>query len=490
MKPLSQVGTLKVSKHYASSTPGALKKTIQLIGEGIKNGSTYFPLRNYAAGLATTAAPKDYLGQVAAIYNDFVKRWRYVNDPHGVEAVVTSGDAILSQVLGADARPGQRGYGDCDDAAVAMGSLLMAIGRPVQIVTTAPPNYPGLFGHVFVRAFVPRRGWITVDPVLYPKQPLGACAKNKRLAIWDLNGNLLAAKGRFPKTFSRMSGEEGQETMENFPDYGLANYGLAGTDSAEPIDWSRTVIKDFGCYSNSLGMVSDASGYLMEYDEDDVIPNSNGLVVTKALELAPNEYQYFQANGNFRPGTVALSDDGDVYAWEPTPVGLGFFRKIFRRAKKRIKKFAKRAIKMVGGISKKLVKALPGGKYLLKIYGKVKKIAKKIVKPLAKYLGPLAKKLAPIAALIPGYGPAIAAGLYKTGQIAKVISKAGVAISKKTGAPKFKSGSQASYFKKLLAQAAKKQQAKGLSGTYSSNGITYYKAGSPEHAVKMLSLGL
>ena len=57
----------------------------------------------------------------------------------------------------------------------------------------------------------------------------------------------------------------------------------------------------------------------------------------------------------------------------------------------------------------------------------------KIVKPLVKFVGKYASKLAPIAALIPGYGPAIAAGLKIAGKVANAMNKYGVKIAGKVG---------------------------------------------------------
>ena len=82
---------------------------------------------------------------------------------------------------------------------------------------------------------------------------------------------------------------------------------------------------------------------------------------------------------------------------------------------------------------RKVISKLPGGKTILKIAGKIKKVAMKIVKPLVKFVGKYASKLAPIAALIPGYGPAIAAGLKIAGKVANAMNKYGVKIAGKAG---------------------------------------------------------
>jgi hypothetical protein len=92
-----------------------------------------------------------------------------------------------------------KGAGDCDCATVALGAELESIGFRTRLATTAPVNRgPGsLFSHVFIQALVPKVGWITVDPVLHPREPFGATAKNSRIAYWDLDGNLLGYNGNY-----------------------------------------------------------------------------------------------------------------------------------------------------------------------------------------------------------------------------------------------------------------------------------------------------
>lgn len=174
-------------------------ETIRLIGKAIRNGSKYLPIRNHAAGLATLAGPKDYLGQVKQIYLDAVDRWRYVNDPFGTELLTYGPEALARLVLGLDGRGvGRgRGAGDCDCITAAIGAELMSIGRPVRIAITAPDNAPpgSNFSHVFIQAFVPHHGWVTVDPVLHPKKGFGAITDHSRIAFFSLSGNLISYNG-------------------------------------------------------------------------------------------------------------------------------------------------------------------------------------------------------------------------------------------------------------------------------------------------------
>jgi len=474
----------RVLNYNTTTPPEALRATIALIGKGIKDGARYIPIRMHAAKVASRARPKDYLGQVQALYDDFVKRWRYVMDPLETEMVTIGGPQIFEQVIGLAARPGEHGYGDCDDATIALGALLRGVGFEVAINTIEKPTPPGapqgLFSHVFPSVRIPGRGWLTVDAVGHPRHKLGWTPPYQRLAVWDLEGNLRATRGQFPPIFKQMLNADvsvitrrpttqgacnmslqGIDPQYDFPDHDLARYGLAGTDNLEPADWSTHAALGFGAdVDRPIPILdNDSMGLFMEYDDSDVVAldgMGEGLVRTKMLEMDPYEVAYALRTGAPRPGAVALGDDGEIYQWQVTPMG-GFFSKLFSKVKKvarKVKGGIKKGIRWVGSKAKQLIKKLPGGKYLLKVYDKVKKIGMKLVKPLTKYLGPLAKKVAPIAALIPGYGPAIAAGLYKVGAMADTLKKYKVKLDK-MGRPKFKSGKQAKLVKKALEKKAK-----------------------------------
>lgn len=438
-----------------------MKETIRIIGSAIKDGSKYLPIRNHAAALATTAPHKDYLGQLNAIYDSFIKNWRYVKDPFGNELITKSPNALYNLVIGGG--PNNRGIGkgkgagDCDDAAAAMGAQLRSIGFPVRIAVTARPGSPPgpLFNHVFAQASVPGVGWISVDPVPYPVHGMGYTPANSRIAYFDLEGNLLGAHGN-------VRGLSGTEVIDmqnqrvpdltEMVDYGTY-YGLAGEDDgAEPLDWRENVLKDFGTYSEYLGMLSGEGLGLSAEVEHMRMPDGSYVARTPMLELAPEDYAFTKKYKYVKHGTMALGDDGSIYRYD----GLsGFFKKLFKKAKGLVKK----VVKKVGGGVKKLLKKIPGGKYLVKLGEKIWKTATKFVKPLIKFVGKYAAKLAPVAALIPGYGPAIAGALYTAGKVANIMNKYGVSLLGKKGKArrlKFKSGQSAKDFQRELKQEAEK----------------------------------
>lgn len=506
--------------YHARTTPAQLKFTLKKIGEGANALTRYLPAIKHAQRLASKAQPKDYIGQVHQIYNDFIKKWRYVFDPHRVEMVHVSGPSLWGEVYGANRnrKAGEHGSGDCDDAAALMAGMLGAIGLKTRIATTSPPGHPQIFSHVFAQGYIPNRGWITVDPVGYPKHGFGWIQPHQRIAYWNLDGKLIGANGSLPKNFRLNFGLSGESrgiemslaglaaANENaYPDYGLEKFGFAGTDNEEPEDWSKNVLVGFGAYVNQMPVI-DGSHILMETDKEDEL-GETGLVRTKMLEMAPEDMQQIQRTGFPRPGSVALADDGEIYQYTPNYDGLGgWFKRLRKRIKKRVRKVAKR----VRGIGRKLIKKLPGGKYLLKISDKIHKISMKLVRPLARVVGKWAKRLAPIAAFIPGYGPVIAGALMAAGGIAKIVNKVGARIDRITGKPKFKSGRQAKQFKRLLEREAQKMKRSGqarriVQQTFRKRKVRrrrpravfpgfkpmrLLKRGTPQHAAYMRGMGL
>lgn len=188
---------IAIDKRYKVSNGQLNAFTVALIGKAIRDGSSYIPIRNFAASIAATAPRKDYAAQLKAVFDEFLRRWRYVKDPLGTETVTVSPRALFNLVIGHNGGVGRgKGAGDCDDATAAMGALLMSIGFPVRIATIAPPGWPGGgFTHVFLQALLPGRGWINVDPVLAPQGGLGDMAPTGKMAIWDLRGKIIASKG-------------------------------------------------------------------------------------------------------------------------------------------------------------------------------------------------------------------------------------------------------------------------------------------------------
>jgi hypothetical protein len=484
-----------------ANTPEQLKTTIRLIGQAIQKGSLYLPIRHLAGRAASTAPPKNYYAQIRAIYHAITTQWwRYTFDPKGAEVLTIAPEQIFQITLG-HGKNNHQGYGDCDDVTIASGALLASIGFDIRIATTVKPGSPFIFDHVFCLVKPTRNGnWMPFDPVLFPRSGCGDITKFKRIAIWDLNGNLVSKSGPFPPRFDSvmhlygsdqpagcnqsLTGTEGMNQMNTqlpnyyqFPDQAEA-VGLFGADDIVADkdlprlhrddylpDFARHGIVGFGAYGGVMGSMTGAQlpQIMAEYDQSDEIGDT-GFVRTKHFELAPDDYQYVKINGTVPHGALALADDGEVYQWAANPEGIGgFFKKLFRRAKKGFKRIGRGIRRVARGakrLVKKFVKKLPMGKMLWKIGSKIHSTAMKIVKPLMKVVGPIAKKIAPIAALIPGIGPAVSAGLMITGKVYDIAKKYGVKFDK-AKRPLIKSKAQGRAFATALAKAGQRMGKKG-----------------------------
>jgi transglutaminase-like putative cysteine protease len=95
--------------------------------------------RNTAVKLAARNQGAFHVEQVAEIWAAVRKEWRYVNDPEGREYFATASETI------------QNGYvGDCDDFAVALASMVIAVGGKARVVLMESPKE----GHAYAEACV------------------------------------------------------------------------------------------------------------------------------------------------------------------------------------------------------------------------------------------------------------------------------------------------------------------------------------------------
>jgi hypothetical protein len=439
-----------IALHIPGGNYQQMAATVRLIGQAIRAGSRYLPTRNLAARFAARAQPKDYLGQAEHIYRGFLSRWRYVKDPLTRELVTASPRASFQLVMAGDGRGVGEGLGagDCDCATIALGSLYEAAGFPVRVVTIAGPTAPAgnLMSHVYPEILVPQIGWIAADPVLHPRGGFGDVPPQSRRVVYSVEGDVVEYSGNLisdgkglrpimygdiPKIWQRPSW---RTYGAAYPDYSVGFFGE--TNDGIPLrEWSTLGLDKWGYLSPQMGVLGGGN-IPVEVGPDQTL-FYDGLARTPMIELAPPDYQYLRVRGIPYEGMLGLGDDGEAYVYD----GLGgWFKRLFRKIKRGVKKVVKgikkiggkivkgafKIVKKVGGRImkgiKSVVKRLPGGKALIKIAGKIKKVAMKIVRPVAKFVGKYASKIAPIAAFVPGYGPAIAAGLRLAGRVAKGIT--------------------------------------------------------------------
>jgi transglutaminase-like putative cysteine protease len=140
--------------------PGTAR-TVEHIANLIRSGCKDFYVRQKAIDILIERGvrPKDYLGEIKALFQFVQRRVRYTKDPLRVE------------VLHAARRMLDLRAGDCDDMAILLGSMLEAIGHPVRLVITGPdPLRPYLFTHIYLEVFHHGR-WLPLDATM--RFPMG-----------------------------------------------------------------------------------------------------------------------------------------------------------------------------------------------------------------------------------------------------------------------------------------------------------------------------
>jgi hypothetical protein len=153
-RTLPRIHLLKIPSGY----PGTLK-TAAHMGRLIAEGAKDFRVRRAAIDVLIRhgVRPKDYLGEIQALFEWVQRHIRYTRDTVRVE------------VLHSARRMLELRAGDCDDFSILLGALLESVGHPVRLVLTGPDRRkPRLFSHVFLQAFCQGR-WISLDATMpYP----------------------------------------------------------------------------------------------------------------------------------------------------------------------------------------------------------------------------------------------------------------------------------------------------------------------------------
>lgn len=127
-------------------------------------GELSLRLRYVVESIVRNTMPKDRLSQMAAIYNWFNERFRYLNDPVRVE-LVKDPERILEEMSAHGVA-----LGDCDDASTFLAAALRTAGIQSELMrvgfrNTPPGRLEGPFTHVLVRARDQYGRGIIVDPV-------------------------------------------------------------------------------------------------------------------------------------------------------------------------------------------------------------------------------------------------------------------------------------------------------------------------------------
>lgn len=150
------VTTMRVPRGF----PGT-QRTAAHVRRLILDGARDFYVRQKAIDILLRRAvrPKNYVGEIEALFEWVQRNVRYTKDPFRVE------------VLHSPRRLLELRAGDCDDMTILLGAMLEAIGHPVRLVLTGPdPARPLLFSHIYLEVYC-RGRWIPLDATM--PHPMG-----------------------------------------------------------------------------------------------------------------------------------------------------------------------------------------------------------------------------------------------------------------------------------------------------------------------------
>ncbi len=162
-----------------SSDPNAV--ALAVMGRTARATANSFTVREWMGSLAAKApGEKNYEAQLRLVFNELVKRWRYVMETG--EWVHGTPRSLLAHVLGARYNRGPTcpnpercdvantpwpnpGWGDCDDIATLAAACALGLGlTPFWRVSRAPSG-----SHVAVTVQLPDGQLIELDPVGWPE---------------------------------------------------------------------------------------------------------------------------------------------------------------------------------------------------------------------------------------------------------------------------------------------------------------------------------
>lgn len=266
-----------------------------------------------------------------------------MRDPLTRELVTAGPEASFRLVMAGDGiGVGEgRGAGDCDCATVALGSLYESVGFPVRLVTIARPGVPAgqLMDHIYPEVDIPRIGWIPADPVLHPRGSFGDSPPASRKVIYSLEGSIIEYSGNLGNLEDHMA----RPTVWDRPGwrtYDASESFFGSADSYQLDRWDSAGLKNFGSLADRKGVLFTPIPAEVGNEQTMFY---HGLARTPMIEVCPSDFDYMRSTGGRAyNGMMGLGDDGQIYVYD----GFGgFFKKLF----KKIGKAAKKAGEFVTG---------------------------------------------------------------------------------------------------------------------------------------------
>ena len=135
-------------------TPNTMALMKNIINASVRS----YYVRRWAEKI-TEYADDDY-SRAEAIFNFIVSNSRYVPDPVGMELLKSP--EVSLQLIEVGHQPAM----DCDDSAILMGALAMAVGIPYALRAV---SFNEEYSHVYGLVRIKERGWIPIDFVVGKK---------------------------------------------------------------------------------------------------------------------------------------------------------------------------------------------------------------------------------------------------------------------------------------------------------------------------------
>jgi len=148
--------------YVRSARVESLDDRIAHITEKILEGRADPFVRKLAIEAVRHVPPRDWLGEVRAIWDFVTSNVRYTLDPY------------LRDMYQRARRTLQLGGGDCDDLTILMGAMLMSIGHPVALKVIDTYDGEG-WNHIYLLTGIPPQRpvkWIPLDPSM-PEKGMG-----------------------------------------------------------------------------------------------------------------------------------------------------------------------------------------------------------------------------------------------------------------------------------------------------------------------------
>lgn len=157
----SSDGIALTYKEIPEGDAGAVA-TVNEMARLILDGSTSPIVRRAAVAIASTVAPRDYAGQLAAIRRWVAQHVSFLRDPEGTELLHTP-DLLVRSILANGMI-----HVDCDDVAILASAIGKSIGLLARIVTVAfqdPQRTPAPYAHTWAELSSPIDSprWVEMD---------------------------------------------------------------------------------------------------------------------------------------------------------------------------------------------------------------------------------------------------------------------------------------------------------------------------------------